>query len=91
MIKLTDSSDLGWKISQEYQCNPIADDSEDQNIMNGAISKAEGNTKSKKAKIRTVKTVGRRIMLEKTNQGCVLHVEREAIGPIALQMLNNQR
>jgi hypothetical protein len=29
MITLTDSSDLGWKIAQEYQCNPIADDSED--------------------------------------------------------------
>jgi hypothetical protein len=40
--------------------------------------------------MRTVKTVGRRIMLEKTNQGCVLHVEREAIGPIAVQILSNQ-
>jgi hypothetical protein len=30
-------------------------------------------------------------MLEKNNQGCALHVEREAIGPIAVQILNNQR
>jgi hypothetical protein len=27
----------------------------------------------------------------KTNQGGVLHVEREATGPIAVQILNNQK
>jgi hypothetical protein len=41
MTKLADSSDLGWKIVHEYQSNPIADDSEDEKIMNGALSKAE--------------------------------------------------
>ena len=52
IIKLVDSSDLGCKIAQEYQRYPIADDSEDKNIMNGAISKAERKTKSEKAKLR---------------------------------------
>lgn len=52
MIKLANSSDLGWKIAQEYQRCPIADDSEDENIMIGAISKAERKTKSEKAKMR---------------------------------------
>jgi hypothetical protein len=41
--------------------------------------------------LHTVKTVGRMIMLDKTNQGGVLHMEREATGPIAVQIPNNQR
>ena len=49
MIKLADSSGLGWKIAQENQRYPIADGSEDENIMIGAISKAERKTKSEKA------------------------------------------
>ena len=52
IIKLVNSSDLGWKIAQGYERYPIADDSEDENIMNGAISKAERKTKSEKAKLR---------------------------------------
>jgi hypothetical protein len=39
-------------ITGEYQSNPIADDSEDEKIMNGALSKAERKTKSEKAKLR---------------------------------------
>jgi hypothetical protein len=31
------------------------------------------------------------IMLDKTNQGGVLHMEREATGPIAVQIPINQR
>jgi hypothetical protein len=34
MIKLADSSELGWKVVQEYESNPIADDSEDEKRMN---------------------------------------------------------
>jgi hypothetical protein len=49
MIKLADSSDLGCKIAQENQRYPIADDWEDENIMIGAISKAERKTKSEMA------------------------------------------
>ena len=52
MIKLADSSDLGWKVVQEYESNPIADDSEDEKRMNRALSKAERKAKSEKAKKR---------------------------------------
>ena len=52
MIKLADSSDLGWKIAQENQRYSIADDLEDENIIIGAISKAERKTKFEKAKMR---------------------------------------
>jgi hypothetical protein len=34
---------------------------------------------------------GRRMMLENTNQGGVLHMEREATGPIAVQLLKHIR
>ena len=64
--------------------------------MIGAISKAERKTKSEKGKMRRMTTpyskdVGRMIMLDKTNQGGVLHMEREATGPIAVQIPINQR
>jgi hypothetical protein len=52
MIKLADTSDLGWKVVQEYESNPIADDSEDEKRMNRALSKAERKAKSEKAKRR---------------------------------------
>jgi hypothetical protein len=70
MIKLADSSDVGWKIAQENQRYPIADDSEDENIIIGAISKAERKTNLRRRKcvagqLRTVKNVGRMIMLGK--------------------------
>jgi hypothetical protein len=48
MIKLADSPDLGWKVAQEYQRNPI--NSEDEKVMNRALSKAEIKTKSEMAK-----------------------------------------
>ena len=44
MIKLADSPYLGWKVAQEQQCNPI--NSEDEKLMNRALSKAERKTKS---------------------------------------------
>jgi hypothetical protein len=44
MIKLADSPDLGWKVAQEYQRNPI--NSEDEKVMNRALSKVERKTKS---------------------------------------------
>jgi len=50
LIKLPDSSDLGWKVVQEYESNPIADDSEDEKLTNRALSKAERKAKSEKAK-----------------------------------------
>ena len=48
MIKLADSSDLGWKVIQEYESNPIADDSEDEKRTNRALSKAERKAKAKR-------------------------------------------
>ena len=30
IIKIADSSDLGWRVVQEYEANPLADDSEDE-------------------------------------------------------------
>ena len=30
IIKIVDSSDLGWRVVQEYEANPLADDSEDE-------------------------------------------------------------
>ena len=52
MIKLADTSDLGWKFFQEYERNPIAYDSEDEKRTNRALSKAERKSKSEKAKRR---------------------------------------
>ena len=30
IIKIADSSDLGWRVVQEYEANPLADDSDDE-------------------------------------------------------------
>jgi hypothetical protein len=38
MIKLDDSSNLDWKVVQEYQRNPIAADSEDEKSENAKMS-----------------------------------------------------
>ena len=56
MIKLDDSSDLDCIVVQEYERNPIADDSEDEKLVNRALSKAERKTKSEKTKKRTMTT-----------------------------------
>jgi hypothetical protein len=53
MIKLDDSSDLDCIVVQEYQRNSIADDSEDEKLVNRALSKDERKTKSEKTKRRT--------------------------------------
>jgi hypothetical protein len=52
MIKLADTSDLGWKVVQEYERNPIAYVSEDEKRTNRALSKAERKSKSEKANMR---------------------------------------
>ncbi|XP_062603797.1 uncharacterized protein LOC134265592 [Saccostrea cucullata] len=41
VIKLADSSQLGWRVVQEYQANPIADDSDDEKKMYRAQMRAE--------------------------------------------------
>ena len=50
LIKLADSSELGWKVVQEYVANPIAEDSEDEKKMMRAQSRAERKNKSEKMK-----------------------------------------
>jgi hypothetical protein len=50
MIKLDDSSDLDCIVVQEYQRNSIADDSEDEKLVNRALSKDERKTKSEKTR-----------------------------------------
>ena len=52
MIKMADPSNLGWQVVQEYEINPIADDSEDEKRMNRSLSKTERKSKSEKAKRR---------------------------------------
>ena len=45
MIKQDDSTYYGWKVVQEYEINHIADDSEDEKLVNRALSKAERRKK----------------------------------------------
>ena len=48
LIKLADSSQLGWKVVQEYSSNPIADDSEDEKKMYRAQMRAERKAKEER-------------------------------------------
>ena len=41
LLKLADSSELGWKVVKEYQSNPLASDSEDEKKMYKAELRAE--------------------------------------------------
>ena len=50
LIKLADTSGLGWKVVQEYVANPIADDSDDEKKMMRAQSRAERKNKAEKSK-----------------------------------------
>ena len=56
LIKLADSSELGWRVVKEYTTNPIADDSEDEKKMIRAQNRAERRSKSDKLK-KSTKTV----------------------------------
>ncbi|VDI52065.1 Hypothetical predicted protein [Mytilus galloprovincialis] len=57
LIKLTDSSELGWRVGKEYTTNPIADDSEDEKKMIRAQNRAERRSKSDEIKKKSTKTV----------------------------------
>ncbi|XP_071165963.1 uncharacterized protein [Mytilus edulis] len=50
LVKMADSSEMGWKVVQEYTANPLADDSEDDRKILRAQTRAERKTKSEKAK-----------------------------------------
>jgi hypothetical protein len=45
VIKLADSSQLGWKVVKEYESNPIAEDSDDEKKMYRAQMTAERKAK----------------------------------------------
>lgn len=50
LIKMADGSELGWKIVQEYEANPLASDSEDEKKMMKAEARADRKSKKEKAK-----------------------------------------
>ncbi|KAK3088526.1 hypothetical protein FSP39_020182 [Pinctada imbricata] len=50
LVKLADSSELGWKVVDEYVSNPLAEDSEDEKRMNRAFNAANRKVKAEKKK-----------------------------------------
>jgi hypothetical protein len=49
LVKMADSSELGWRVVQEYTVNPLADDSEDDKKILRAQTRAEMKSKAEKA------------------------------------------
>ncbi|KAK3085931.1 hypothetical protein FSP39_010930 [Pinctada imbricata] len=45
LIKIADSSPMGWKVVTEYQANPIADNSDDEKKIHKAQTRAEKKAK----------------------------------------------
>ncbi|KAK3083399.1 hypothetical protein FSP39_021737 [Pinctada imbricata] len=50
LVKLADSSELGWKVVQEYQSNPLTKDSDDEKKMIKAQHRAESKAKPERIK-----------------------------------------
>ncbi|XP_060591296.1 uncharacterized protein LOC132746234 [Ruditapes philippinarum] len=50
LIRLADSSDLGWRLVTEYEANPLADDSDDERRMLKAETRASRKLKAEKQK-----------------------------------------
>ena len=50
LIKLADSSELGWKVVQEYESHPLADDSDDEKRMYRAPARATRKMKQDRAR-----------------------------------------
>ena len=48
VIRLADSSDLGWSVVKEYQANPLASDSEDEKRMMKAEARASRKLKQRR-------------------------------------------
>ena len=56
LLKLADSSVLGWKVVTEYISNPIADDSDDEKRMARAQARAEKNKTDKMKRNKNIKS-----------------------------------
>jgi hypothetical protein len=54
LIKLVDSSDDGWRVVNEYIANPLADDSDDENKIHKAQSRADSKIKKEKLKTKWI-------------------------------------
>ena len=50
LIKLADSSELGWRVVTEYEANPLASDSDDEKRMYKAEARASKKIKAEKTK-----------------------------------------
>lgn len=50
IIRLADSSELGWRLVNEYETNPLASDSDDEKRMYKAEARANRKLKAEKAK-----------------------------------------
>ncbi|XP_045166502.2 uncharacterized protein LOC123529945 [Mercenaria mercenaria] len=48
LIRLADNSELGWRVVHEYECNPLADNSDDEKRMMQAESRANRKFKAEK-------------------------------------------
>ena len=44
LVKLADSSEHGWKVVQEYEAHPLAEDSDDENLSCSTESGPQGET-----------------------------------------------
>ena len=49
LIRIADTSDCGWETVRQYECNPVASDSEDESRIAKAESKALYKKKNKQA------------------------------------------
>jgi hypothetical protein len=50
LVKMADSSELGWRLVSEYVANPLAEDSEDEKRINRAYSSANRKMKAEEKK-----------------------------------------
>ena len=50
LIQMADSNNLGWKMVQEYESNPLADDSDDERHMYKAEARASRKLKAKQTR-----------------------------------------
>ena len=69
-IKITDSSELGWKVVHEYESNPLASDSDDEKSLYKAETRAERIEKAERVKRANKSGTAALIFNRCINQGC---------------------